>query len=99
MSGPARVIVVAGLVGAVTVLSTSVAYGQTLSGDALVKSLRQGGYVLVMRHASSPREVPDNQTANADNVKLERQLDEGGRRGSIAMGQALRSLNFALEKC
>jgi hypothetical protein len=26
---------------------------QTLSGNALLKTLRQGGYVIVMRHASS----------------------------------------------
>ena len=49
---------------------------------------------MVMRHASSPREVPDKQTANADNVKLERQLDEAGRRGSTAMGKALRDLRI-----
>jgi hypothetical protein len=58
------------------------ASAQSLTGDALVKALREGGYVIVMRHASSPREVPNKQTANPDNVKLERQLDEAGRAGS-----------------
>jgi len=38
---------------------------QQLQGEALVKALRQGGYVIVMRHASSPREVPDKAAANA----------------------------------
>jgi hypothetical protein len=70
------------------------ASAQSLTGDALVKALRQGGYVIVMRHASSPREVPNTQTANPDNVKLERQLDEAGRAGSVAMGRALRDLNI-----
>jgi phosphohistidine phosphatase SixA len=65
-----------------------------LAGDALVKALRQGAYVIVMRHASSPREVPNTQTANPDNVKLERQLDEAGRAGAIAMGRALRDLEI-----
>jgi len=64
------------------------------SGEALIKALRQGGYVIVMRHASSPREVPNTQTANPDNVKLERQLDEAGRAGSVAMGRALRDLKI-----
>ena len=64
--------------------------GQSNTPDSIVESLKHGGYVLVMRHASSPRDVPSKQTANPDNVKLERQLDESGRRGSIAMGQALR---------
>ena len=52
--------------------------------------------MLVMRHASSPREAPDKQKANPDNVKLERQLDEAGRNGSIAMGKALRDLKIPI---
>jgi len=62
---------------------------QMLSGAALVQALRHGGYVLVVRHASSPREAPDKQTANADNVNQERQLDQIGRTTAIAMGKAL----------
>jgi phosphohistidine phosphatase SixA len=69
---------------------------QTLSGEALVKALRRGGYVIVMRHTSSPRDVPDKQTANADNVKPERQLDEVGRTTAIAMGKALRDLKIPI---
>jgi phosphohistidine phosphatase SixA len=67
---------------------------QSLAGDAPVKALRDGGYVIVMRHASSPREVPNRQTANPDNVTLERQLDEAGRAASVAMGRALRDLKI-----
>src|SRR6185503_10789721 len=66
---------------------------QTLSG-ALVEALRSGGYVIVMRHASSPREAPDKATANPDNTKLERQLDETGRSSAIAMGKAIRDLKI-----
>jgi hypothetical protein len=62
------------------------ASAQSLAGEAPVKALRHGGYVIVMRHASSPRGVPNKQTANPDNVTLERQLDEAGRAGSAAMG-------------
>jgi phosphohistidine phosphatase SixA len=47
-----------------------------------------------MRHASSPREVPAKEVANPDNPKLERQLDEAGRRGAQAIGQALRDLHI-----
>ena len=61
-----------------------------------MKALRQGGYVIVMRHASSPREAPDQQTANADNVNRERQLDEAGRASAIAMGKALRELHIPI---
>jgi phosphohistidine phosphatase SixA len=72
------------------------AHGQTLSTEALVTALRQGGYVIVIRHAASPRETPDRQTANADNVKLERQLDAAGRSGATAMGRALRDLRIPI---
>ena len=67
-----------------------------LHGEALVKALQKGGYVLVMRHASSPREVPDKQTANTDNSKPERQLDESGRKSAVAMGKALRDLRIPI---
>jgi len=69
---------------------------QTLSGSALAKALQSGGFVIVMRHASSPREVPDKRTANPDNVKLERQLDEAGRATSTAMGKAIRELKIPI---
>ena len=70
------------------------ASAQMLAGEGLIKALGQGGYVIVIRHASSPREVPTKQTADAGNVKLERQLDEAGRAGSVAMGRALRDLKI-----
>jgi len=65
---------------------------QELSGTALVEALKRGGYVLVMRHTSSPREVPDARTANPDNTARERQLDETGRATATATGAALRRL-------
>ena len=76
------------------ILLAGAAPAQTLSGEALVKALRRGGYVIVMRHTSSPRDAPDKQTANADNVKVERQLDEVGRTTATAMGKALRDLKI-----
>lgn len=72
------------------------ALAQTLSGSPLVTALRQGGYVIVMRHASSPPTPPDKDHANADNVRLERQLDEAGRAGATAMGNALRGLKIPI---
>ncbi len=80
------------IVGMMLVAGT--AHAQALHGEALVKALRQGGYVIVMRHTSSPREAPDKKAANSDNVKVERQLDEEGRTTAIAMGKALRDLKI-----
>jgi phosphohistidine phosphatase SixA len=79
---------------AAAMLLAGAAHAQTLQGDALVKALQKGGYVIVMRHTSSPREVPDKKTANPDNVKPERQLDQEGRTTATAMGKALRDLKI-----
>ena len=68
--------------------------GQTLSGPDLVKALRHGGYVIVMRHASSPREKPDVYTADPGNLNVERQLDAGGQYSATAFGKALHHLKI-----
>ena len=70
--------------------------GQTLSGSSLVAALRQGGYVIVMRHASSPREIPNKSIANPDNTNMERQLDQAGRVSAVVMGKALRDLKIPI---
>lgn len=72
------------------------AHAQSLSGDALVNALKRGGYVIAMRHASSPRETPDPKTANPDNSNHERQLDEEGRATAAGMGKALRKLRIPI---
>jgi len=63
---------------------------QAVSVDKILKDLQRGGHIIVMRHASSPREAPTKETAVAGNWNRERQLDEAGRRGAAAMGVALR---------
>jgi phosphohistidine phosphatase SixA len=82
------------LTWAAMLLLTGIGHAETLRGQALIKALRQGGYVILMRHASSPREAPDKQSANPDNVNIERQLDATGRASATAMGKALRDLKI-----
>jgi phosphohistidine phosphatase SixA len=79
-----------------TVFFGQLAQAQTLSGPALVAQLRQGGFVIVMRHASSPRMLPDASQANADNTERDRQLDLSGRLSATAMGRALRQLGIPI---
>jgi len=80
------------MVSALSVLTTGTA--QSLSGDAVATALRTGGYVIVMRHASSPRTPPAAGLANADNTQLERQLDDTGRASARDLGEALRRLRI-----
>lgn len=70
------------------------ARAEQLAGASLVTALRQGGYVLVMRHASSPEAKPDKTTADPENTNLERQLDQTGRDTARAMGEAFKKLGI-----
>lgn len=79
----------------VTLLFVSInVQAQMLAGPQLLKALQQGGNVIVMRHASSPRTAPDKASAAPGNVSLERQLDVAGRNAATAMGKALRELKI-----
>lgn len=60
----------------------------------LVEQLRHGGFLLVMRHASSPQNAPDKSVADPQNVNLERQLDQKGRETAEAMGRAFKILRI-----
>jgi len=76
------------------VLST--AHARSPSGKDLVAALHNGGYVILMRHASSPRTPPDPAQANPDNIQHERQLDDQGRSSARAMGEALHQLHIPI---
>lgn len=76
---------------ALLLLTGTMALAQGIAREDIADALREGGYVIVMRHASAPRDLPDETTANPDNVNLERQLDAAGRAAAAAMGEAIRS--------
>jgi phosphohistidine phosphatase SixA len=67
-----------------------------LQGRALAEALRHGGYVLVMRHASSPALPPDAAEADPGNPGLQRQLDSRGKVSAMAMGEAIRRLQVRI---
>ena len=79
-----------------TLTACSAARGEDLSGPALVKALQQGGYVIVMRHASPPQTPPSATDAQPDNSNRERQLDEAGRRTATVMGVAIKALRIPI---
>ena len=69
-----------------------------LEGKQLTAALAGGGYVILMRHASSSGTPPTPDQAAPGNVSHERQLDEGGRVSARAMGEALRHLRVPVGK-
>lgn len=64
-------------------------HGQERSASVheLLERLRDGGYVLAMRHARAPR---------AASAGVERRLDAAGRASAAAMGEALRTLRVPI---
>jgi phosphohistidine phosphatase SixA len=74
------------------------AQAEELTGDTLVTALKQGNWVLVMRHTSSPRELPTALNKAVNNDKGERQLDAKGRDDAAAFGEALRRLNVTVDE-
>jgi phosphohistidine phosphatase SixA len=82
------------LIGLLLVLPASSALADLT--PSLITQLHQGGYVLVMRHASSPQNPPDKSMADPQNREGERQLDETGRATARAMGRAFRTLEIPL---
>lgn len=63
-----------------------------LSPPRLLQRLREGGCVLVMRHAQSPEQRPTAAAAEPDNPRRERQLSGAGKTTARELGMALRVL-------
>jgi phosphohistidine phosphatase SixA len=78
------------------VMLSGSAPGEPLPKAELLASLRHGGLVILMRHASSPRMAPDAAHANVDNTTAERQLDDVGVASARAMGESLRRLRIPI---
>lgn len=73
--------------------ATGAAY---LTGKDLTAAVQRGGYVILMRHASSPITPPDPAHADPENLHDERQLDEVGRASARAMGIAFHRLRIPI---
>jgi len=85
------------LLALLTWLAVSAATSTTsLRGKELTAALQRGGYVILMRHASSPGTPPDPAHADPDNLQHERQLDEVGRTSARAMGDAFHHLRIPI---
>ena len=70
--------------------------GRVVDWRSLGSTLRHGGCVILMRHASSPPTPPTVASAEPSNTKLERQLDETGRSSALAMGEAIKTLTIPI---
>jgi phosphohistidine phosphatase SixA len=84
------------IAAAMVIAVSTGASAQWLSGSELVTALKQGGYVIVMRHANSPQVRPDPALVAPGNTRGERQLNENGHKTARAMGQAVKALGVPI---
>ena len=68
--------------------------GQTLEGKALVEALRQGGYVLYLRHAATDFGQNDDAMTDFANCAQQRNLTDAGRAEARATGAAMKALRI-----
>ena len=71
-------------------------FSQNLATERIIAALQEGGYIIFMRHANAPGQLPTEATADEGNDSLERQLDEQGKRDAANFGAAIRRLNIPL---
>ncbi len=72
------------------------AMAQSKPGDAeLLKGLRAGGYVVVMRHATADPDKADAEPLNFRNIKIQQPLTDLGRQSAKALGDQFRRLGIS----
>jgi len=78
------------------ILSTATA-AQTPDLASLVADLRQGGYVIVIRHGATNRDQADTDPLNLDNVAKQRQLSPQGIETAKQVGAAFKKLGIPID--
>ncbi len=73
------------------------AFQETLATRATLEALRQGGYVLYMRHGNTDNSRPDRAPqVDLNDCSTQRPLNEEGRRVTAEVGRAIRQARIPL---
>src|SRR5215469_9403510 len=73
--------------------------GRAAVGDAdLVKALRAGGYVIVVRHGATFPDQADTDPLNFDNIAAQRNLNDKGKTLAKEFGDAIRRAGVPVGK-
>jgi broad specificity phosphatase PhoE len=75
-------------------LSSFGASAQGVDMQALVSAVKQGGYVIVLRHGATNRDQADTDPLNFDNVAKQRVLSTQGREQAKQLGDAFKTLQI-----
>jgi len=70
------------------------AAAQGVDMQALVSVVKQGGYVIVLRHGATNRDQADTDPLNLDNVAKQRVLSTQGREHAKQLGEAFKTLQI-----
>src|SRR6266542_3834372 len=81
-----------------TCLVFTYAHAQTGDMQVLAGAIKQGGYVIVLRHGATNRDQADTDPLNFDNIAKQRLLSEQGKRVAIQVGEAFKKLGIPLAK-
>lgn len=69
---------------------------ERLADAALVAKVRQGGYVLYMRHGNTDNTQPDQVPVDLRNCATQRPLNDAGRKTAVAVGKAVRAARWPI---
>src|SRR5882724_162172 len=78
--------------------AAAVAFSQPASVEKQLPDLRNGGYVLFIRHPKTNPDQADTDPLHLDNIKAQRQLSHEGRKQAKALGEAFRALKLPIGK-
>ncbi|WP_455198452.1 histidine phosphatase family protein [Kaarinaea lacus] len=76
-------------------LFSAFTYGSAVAdidNASLLEKLRQGGYVVLMRHAFTDFSQFDTHPVNVEDCETQRNLSSAGREQSVTIGKAIRTL-------
>jgi broad specificity phosphatase PhoE len=79
-------------------LLVSPAFSQTLPPEEVLKVLRAGGCVIVVRHGATHADQADTDPLNLDNVAKQRQLNDKGRADARALGEVFKAAGVPIGK-
>lgn len=78
-----------------TALATPAA-GESLAGSALLTALREGGYVIYIRHAITDRSQMDSDLSDLTNCATQRNLTDEGRDQARLIGDSIGALGIPI---
>jgi phosphohistidine phosphatase SixA len=94
-----RAVAALALVGGLSVMLSVVTSIATAADDKeLARSLRGGGFVIVVRHGATFTDQADTDPLNFDNIAAQRNLNDKGKALATAFGSAFRQIGIPIGK-